>query len=286
MSDANRELARHWIAASPFAQALGVVLEALEPERARLALPFLERNANPGAALHGGVAASLAVIAAGALARAIQGASAAPWHTAALQVSYLSAAIGEPVAARAELLRRGKELCFALVEVETQAGKPVASATAMLRGRAGAPPAALAESSASRSAGEPGAFGRALSKLSFIAACGIEVQEMAAGRSRLALPCARENTDAGGGVHEGALLALFDTAGAAAAWSEIGPGPYKASTPALQVQVLAPPAAEGLVAHGHCRQRDQELFFCDVEVSGAQSRQIVARGALHYRIVR
>ncbi len=285
MSDANRTLARRWIEEAPFARELGVALESLDAERARLRLPFRERNANPGGALHGGVAASLALLGAGALARGAQGEAAAPWHTAGVQVAYLSAALSEAVVAEVELLRRGVELCFVGVRVETETGKPVASATALLRGRAGAPAAALAHSEQSRSGGEPGAFGRALSRLPFIAACGIEVETLGGGCARLAMPCMAATSDADGRVHEGALLALFDTAGAAAAWAEVGPGPHKASTPALQAQILAPLGSEDLVAHGRCVQRDRELLFCDVEVSGARSGSLVARGTVLYRIV-
>src|SRR5262245_14777710 len=252
VSDANRALARRSIEESDFAPDPGVALEELDGERARLRLPFRERNSNPGGALHGGVAASLAAIAAGALARASQGQSAGPWHTAGIQVAYLSAAISEAVVAEAELLRRGLELCFVGVKVATEAGKPVASATAISRGRTGAAASPLARSQLPRDGGEAGGFGRALTKLPFIASCGIEVEALGQGRSRLSLRPLPATRDASGNLHEGALLALFDTAGAAAAWAEVGPGPYKASTPAIQAQILAPLGDDGLVAQGRC----------------------------------
>ena len=86
-------------------------------------------------------------------------------------------------------------------------------------------------------------------------------------------------------MHEGAVLALLDTTGAMASWAETGPGRYKASTPSIQAQVLAPPPAGDLVAYGRVRQRDQEFFWSDVEVAGAAEGRLLARGTVFYRIL-
>jgi acyl-coenzyme A thioesterase PaaI-like protein len=103
--------------------------------------------------------------------------------------------------------------------------------------------------------------------------------------SRIVMPWSDANGDASGGVHEGAVLALLDTTGAMAAWAETGPGPYKASTPALQAQILAPPRKQDLVAYGRMVQRDGDAFWSDVEVAGSAGGQVVARGTVLYRIV-
>ena len=100
---------RTWIESSPYSAALGVQVAALDRERVRLVLPYADANSNPGQALHGGCAASLAVIGSQAVARATLGVDAAPWHICGLQVSYLAAAIAETVTAEAVLLRRGKQ---------------------------------------------------------------------------------------------------------------------------------------------------------------------------------
>ena len=81
------------------------------------------------------------------------------------------------------------------------------------------------------------------------------------------------------------MLALLDTAGAMASWAESGPGRYKASTPSIQVQVLAPVPRVDLVAYGRCVQRDSELFWSDVQVADAADGSIYARGTVVYRIV-
>ena len=114
---------------------------------------------------------------------------------------------------------------------------------------------------------------------------GITIEHMAGGTSRLIMPWLDSNSDAAGGVHEGAVLALLDTAGAMASWAETGPGRYKASTPSIQAQILAPAGKGDLVAYGTCRQRDQELLWSDVEVADSASGRVCARGTVIYRIV-
>ncbi len=276
---------RAWVEDSPYGAALGVRLDAADERRVRLVLPFREGNANPGGALHGGCAASLAAIGAGALARIAQGAEAAPWHTAALQVDYLSAAISEAVSAEAVLLRQGKELCFAEVSVATAAGKPVAHATAAVRARHGLAPISTPAAAGDAGEAEPGPMGPAIEKLGFIAGRGIRIEHMAGGRSRLRMPWRRENAADDAGVHEGAVLALLDTTGAMASWAETGAGRYKASTPAIQAQLLRPAGECELVAWGRVAQRDHEVFWSDVEVAEAPSGRLVARGTVLYRIV-
>jgi uncharacterized protein (TIGR00369 family) len=270
---------REWIEGSPYARALGVCAESVSEEAVRLRLPFSEANANPGKALHGGCAASLAAIGAQAVGRAALGPEGAPWHTAALQVSYLAAAIGEEVTAQARLLRRGKKACFAEVEVATADGKPIAHATAMVRGRFGAPPALLPRAAGDDGATDPGRLGPQMSRLPFMAARGIRIEHMAGGRSRVAMPAGDANRDLAGGAHEGAVLALLDTTGAMASWAETGAGPFKASTPALQAQILAPAPEAALVAYGRVVLRDHEAFFADVEVAEAASGRVCARRA-------
>ena len=84
---------RSWVEDSPYGRSLGVTLDRLDEDGVRLTLPYRDENSNPGQALHGGCAASLGVIGGQALARLLLGEASGPWHTAALQVSYLAAAI-------------------------------------------------------------------------------------------------------------------------------------------------------------------------------------------------
>jgi uncharacterized protein (TIGR00369 family) len=278
-----------WIASSPYSAALGVQLVALSDSGARLALPYADANSNPGRALHGGCAASLAAIGGQAVTRAALGPDSGPWHTCALQVGYLSAAIGEAVHAEARLLRKGKALCFVEVDVATDAGKPIAHATCTVRARMGQPEPARTPVPPDHGESDPGKMGPHLGRIPFIGNRGIRAEHMTGGTSRLVMSSrdagADTNGDAGGGTHEGAVLALLDTTGAMASWAEAGHGPYKASTPALQAQLTGVPPAGDLVAYGRCVQRDHEIFFSDVTVAGARDGALVARGTVIYRIL-
>lgn len=279
------EATRSWVEHSPYSRCLGVELEALDETSARLRLPYRDDNSNPGRALHGGCAASLGAIGGQAVARAALGPDSGPWHTAQMQVSYLAAAIGEEVVAEARLLRRGKEICFVAVDVATGEGKPIASINTTVRARFGAEPAAIAASAGDDGASDPGPMGPHIEKVPFIGKRGIHVEHMTGGRSRLVMPMAENNTDESGGVHEGAVLALLDTTGAMASWAESGPGPYKASTPSMQLQNLEPAPKGDLVAYGRCIQRDGAMYWSDVEVASASTGRVNARGTVLYRIV-
>lgn len=279
------DFVRSWIEKSGYSSALGVAVDELSGESARLHLPFREENSNPGRALHGGCAASLAAIGSHAVTRAALGEASGPWHTASVQINYLAAAIDEDVSATARLLRRGKEMCFVEVDVAREDGKPIAHATAAVRGRFGAAPVELAVSAGDHGRGEPGSMGPHVGRMPYTLARGLHVEHMTGGTSRITMPAIPANADAAGGVHEGALLALLDTTGAMAAWAETGPGPYKASTPSLQARVLAPPPAEDLVAYGRMIQRDAEILWSEVEIASAATARICARGTVVYRIV-
>ena len=159
---------RSWVEGSPYSAFLGVRLESLGDTRARLHLPYRDENSNPGKALHGGCAASLGTIGGQTLARTVLGAESGPWHTCGMQVSYLSAAIGEDVIAEAKLLRRGKELCFVGVSVETLDGKPVASVTTSVRGRFQAEPAQTFSTRGDCGEADPGPRGPHIGGVPFI----------------------------------------------------------------------------------------------------------------------
>ncbi len=274
-----------WFASSGYAVALGAELAHLSEDSARILLPYKHENSNPGKALHGGCAASMASLGAQAVARAALGPDSGPWHSSALQVNYLSAAIGEAVVTEARLLRKGKEMCFVEVSVATHEGKPIAHATAMVRARFGAPEPERVRSQGDEGAADPGPMGPHIGRIPFMAARGIRVEHMTGGRSRLVMPFQEANADESGGMHEGAVLALLDTTGAMASWAETGPGPFKASTPAMQAQILGPPPGGDLVGYGQLVQRDRDVFFSAVELAGASDGALVARGTVIYRIV-
>ena len=130
-----------------------------------------------------------------------------------------------------------------------------------------------------------GPMGPHIQRVLFMAKRSITVEHMAGGCSRITLPLSEANRDAGGGMHEGAVLALLDTTGAMASWAESGPGRYKASTPAIQAQIIAPPPGADLVGYGRVVRHDPPLFWSDVEIATAAQAETVARGTVLYRIV-
>jgi len=274
-----------WIEQSAFVAALGVECTEATTEVARLRLPYREANANPGGALHGGCAASLGLVGGHVIASAALGPESGPFVTVSSHVAYLAAAIDEEVVAATVLTRKGKELCFAETSVQTLAGKPISRISTVVAGRAGKPPTPRPPASGDTGEREPGPMGPFVSTLPFVAARGISVEHMARGRSRLEMPLGEGNAESDGGFHEGAVLALLDTTGAMAAWAETGPGPYKASTAAIQAQMLGPAQAEQLVGYGRVVHRDNEVFWCDVEVADRRTGGLQARGTVVYRIV-
>ena len=280
------DFVRSWIENSPYASTVGVALSDLAEDHARLRLPFAESNTNGDQVMHGGVAASLASMGAQVVTRATLGEESGPWHTVALQINYLAAAKSQGVVADAKLLRRGKEMCFVEVDVQGEDGRPIAHATTVVRGRFGSEPSELAATAGDHGESDPGKMGPHIGRIPFIGGRKIAVEHMSGGTSRLVMPFDGEaNGDESGGVHEGAVLALLDTTGAMASWAVTGFGPYKAGTPSMQAQVLAPAPKGDLVAYGRNVQRDAETFWSDVEVSGAADGRVVARGTVIYRIV-
>ncbi len=277
--------ARDQIQSSPYWEALGAEFTELSEERVKLHLPFREANANPGQALHGGVAASLAAIGGEAVARACMKAEAGPFYTASLQISYLSAAIGEAVTAEARLLRRGKELCFTTVDIRTDVGKPIAHCAAVIRAGHGETTAERAPAAVTFDGAEVGPMAPLIEALPFVAARGLHIDHMADSHARISMPERPANRATGGGVHEGAVLALLDTTGAMAAWAAVPAGMHKASTPALQVQLHRPPPAGGVVAHARLIQRDRETFWSAVDCVSQSDGQVFAQGTVMYRIV-
>lgn len=288
-------------AAVPYHAALGIGVEELTAERVRLRIPYQESNANPGKALHGGVYASAIDVAGALLARAASardgtgdggtgpsGDDGLERRTLDLTVSYLAAAIGCDVVVEGRLLRRGKELAYVEVAVRDDQDRDVARGLVTHRF---APPApaerVLADVPASQLvAGEVPKAARMIVAAPFMAARGMQITLMHGGRAIVELPCTDANADEDGSVHEGAIAALLDTAGAMAAWSVTGVDlRYKASTPGIHVSFHAPAHGEPVAAHARTLSRTGESFLNAVTVYGQNSRRAIATGSVTYRIV-
>jgi uncharacterized protein (TIGR00369 family) len=283
-----------YLAGAPYSARLGLVIDRIAEDRASVSLPFNERNCNPGGALHGGVYASMINIAGviAALGGRKPGGDLAT-GTLDLSVAYLAAAIGEAISAEAEVLRRGKEITYCEIDVRSASRRSVARG--LLTHRAvdlrKNPPKAEREQAPTQPPDpeqdlEAPRIARALVSTPFIASLGTEILHMKGGESLLEIPGKAENLDHDGCLHEGALAAFLDTAGAMAAWSITGFQPtYKASTVGIHVNYHAALRAEPVTARARVQSRNQEIFLCTVTLYGKQSRRIAATGSVTYRIV-
>jgi len=279
------------IAAAPYCVRLGVVVEDLAPDRARIRIPYKDENSNPGKALHGGVAASTIDVAGTLAAVGVRSDGACfDAGTLDLSVDYLAAAIGEDIVAAAEVLRRGKEIVYAEVDVRNDAGKRIAKG--LVTHRALDRPAAGEERQRSTRVDPPAGEGedvpplaKAIVAVPFIKSLGMRITRMTDGHAILRMPFSAEKTDDAGALHEGAVAALVDTTGAMASWSVVGIDlRYKASTVGIHVSFHAP-ACGDLVAEARTWRRKDEIFLNQVVASEAESGRVVATGAVTYRIV-
>ena len=119
-----RALVADFVPSSPLVRTLGIRLDRLEPDLAELVLPFAEANVTIGDVVHGGAIAALIDTAGMTAAWADEtrppGLAGA---TVSMSVDYVAAARGADLRARAEVVRRGRSLCFVEVTVRDRDGE-------------------------------------------------------------------------------------------------------------------------------------------------------------------
>jgi len=277
----------------PYHVSLGVGVEAVELDRARLRIPYKDENSNPGRALHGGVSASTIAIA-GVLAAwtGLEDRPGLETSTLDLSVNYVAAAIGEDIVAEASVLRRGKEIVYSEVDVRTDAGKRIAVGLVTYRAfdRAANPAAAERQQTTSAAAqpatGERVKGANAFVMAPFISRLGVTVDSAQGGQAVLTMPFKPEHSDGAGAAHEGALAALLDSTGALASWSITGLDfRFKASTVGIHVAFTGAAPGEAVVARARTLRRNNEIFANQVTLSGRDSGVLLAHGSVTYRIV-
>ena len=121
------EVITEFLKHSPFVVHLGIRLVEIEPDRARLAMPYRDELATVGEVVHGGALSALVDTSAMAASWSAHDPS-GPLRgtTVGLSVDFLAAAQGQDVTAEARVLRRGRNLCFCEVDVTDTAGQLVA----------------------------------------------------------------------------------------------------------------------------------------------------------------
>jgi uncharacterized protein (TIGR00369 family) len=121
---------REFFANSPFGRELALELVGIERDQAEVVMPFRPALATYGDVIHGGAIATLLDVAATAAAWSGAEDGVVRGATAALSVTYLRAARGADLRARARVARRGRNLCFMEIEAAPEGGGAVAKALA------------------------------------------------------------------------------------------------------------------------------------------------------------
>jgi uncharacterized protein (TIGR00369 family) len=125
------EIITAFIPASPLPAALGIRLDSIAADRARLAMPWKEELATMADVVHGGAIAALADTAAMAAAWATDDVpEALTGATVSLTLDYLRAGRGD-LAAEAWVVRRGGRLVYIRVDVTDTDGTSVAAGQAV-----------------------------------------------------------------------------------------------------------------------------------------------------------
>lgn len=287
--DAQRlEQARARFARDPFARNLGVGVSELEPDRAVLVLPYRAEHMNAVGVLNGGASASLLLMA-GTLAAWTGLDLGADLHLGCvdLALQYLAAGTEEDVIARAQVIRRGRDLCFLDVELRSAGGIAICRGLVTYRAAdyGGRSPRLRARHVPlpAPSPLVPPAESRLFR--GYVAKLGMTPLHQEPGRVRLSMPCTPAHLDEGGRVHAGALASIVDIAAVAASWSLIPRRPgARGSTIAMQVSFPGA-GAEPAVADAHVHQRAEELLFSTVHVTAAGSGQLLALGQVSYRLL-
>ena len=112
---------------------------------------------------------------------------------------------------------------------------------------------------------------------------GIELVDRSLDHAELRLPWSPRLATLGDVVHGGAIAALLDTAGMAAAWSDdTVPDKPAGSTVSMSVAFAAAARATDLTARATVVRRGRSLCFCEVTVVGADD-EVVAHGSMVHR---
>jgi uncharacterized protein (TIGR00369 family) len=118
----------------------------------------------------------------------------------------------------------------------------------------------------------------------FVGHLGIELQSLEPDTAVLRLPFTERVVTIGDIVHGGAIGALIDTAAMAASWSTDDiPDDLRGTTVGLSVDFLSAARSQDVTAVARVLRRGSSLCFCEVEVTGNDSR-LVAKALVTYKL--
>jgi uncharacterized protein (TIGR00369 family) len=110
----------------PFSALVGLDVEEVRPDFCRMRLPFRSELRTAGTVVHGGAIATLIDTAAVAAVWSAADPTATRGATASMTVNYLAAAQGVDLIAEARVIRRGRSVVFAEVDVFSSTDEHIA----------------------------------------------------------------------------------------------------------------------------------------------------------------
>jgi len=113
-----------WLENSSFINHLGMRVESMDKDVARVSMPYRDELTTLADVVHGGAISSLIDTAAAAAAwSAAEGIETLRGTTVSLTVQFLAAARSADLIAEARVIRRGKNLCFVEIDVSDADGE-------------------------------------------------------------------------------------------------------------------------------------------------------------------
>lgn len=284
---------------APFLDTIGVRVATATAEHARIELPYRDDNANRNGSLHGGVIAALIDVAAATVAAAgTEPARRAGASTIDFTVHYLAPAVREDVVAEARVLRRGRDITFVDVLVSS-ADRPIARG--MIAHRSGGATSGTRRGTNRSSASAHDATTRPSAKVTpvpaesfvkrksgspFTRRLAVASAQLGRGHAVSLLPLADAILGDDGTIHEGAIAALVDCAGGAAAWSIDGFDPARrAATIGMHLCFDVGTRGEDVLAEAITSWDSDGVYVSSITVAGRDSGRAIAAGSVTYRIV-
>lgn len=281
---------------APFLDTVGIRVVSVDAEHARLALPYRDENANRNGSLHGGVVAATIDVAAATVATSgLDPARRAGASTIDFTVHYLAPAVREDVTAEARVLRRGRDITFVEVTVATAARAIARGLIAHRAGTAGAARRAkrTGEQTAAARASRPLTalrdedFTRRTSGSPFTRRLGVASAQLGRGHAVSLLKLHDALLADDDTIHEGAVAALVDCAGGAAAWSIDGFDPDgRAATIGMHLCFDVGTHGEDVAAEAINTWNSDGVYVNSITVAGRTTGRAIASGSVTYRIVK
>lgn len=118
----------------------------------------------------------------------------------------------------------------------------------------------------------------------FIKYCNIELLDVKPDFVRAVMRYDEQLIGGPQAFHGGAIATLIDTAGAAAAWTNVPLGGGRAATIAISVSYLAANRGKDAYANARVMRKGGDLYFTEVDIEDETGFPL-AKGLMTYRIV-